>query len=63
MNYDELHKFTGSLTYSIRLFIFSVMAQCPPPKYITVRQVIIILYIISYLPVIQIKLYIIKISL
>jgi len=45
MNYDELNRFTGSLTYSIRCFIFSAMAQrrggegmaqCPLlPKYAT----------------------------
>jgi len=27
MNYDELNKFIGSLTYSIRRFIFSAMSQ------------------------------------
>jgi len=27
MNYDELNRFNGSLTYSIRRFIFSAMAQ------------------------------------
>jgi len=27
MYYDELNMFTGSLTYSVRRFIFSVMAQ------------------------------------
>jgi len=27
MNYDELNRFTGSLTYSIRRYIFCAMAQ------------------------------------
>jgi len=27
MNYDELNRFTGSLTYSIRRFIFYAMDQ------------------------------------
>jgi len=48
INYDELNRFIGSLTYSIRSFIFSAMAQkpkrpwhnAPYPKYATGPRVI-----------------------